>query len=158
MLHLPAYENLVVVGSSFANTIAEQLLHTYGLAEEFGFDFAFSTGGGIPEKCLMFKEAPYRSPYGEQVAKSRLDPTEYHGGFTDYGVISGIPNPWNPQARILVLAGIRALGTWGAAWHLNRHTAELSSVLCKERFAVLVKAHSESNRKTWLETEVVGVL
>ena len=43
--------------------------------------------------------------------------------FEDYAVVTKVTNPWNASTKVIQIAGIRGIGTWGAAecikkeWH-----------------------------------------
>lgn len=53
---------------------------------------------------------------GLPVAEQRLN---------DVGVLAKFANPWNPANMIIIAAGIRGIGTWGATDHLRRNAADL---------------------------------
>ncbi len=43
----------------------------------------------------------------------------------DYAAIIKTSNPWEPDKRILILAGIRGVGTWGASEFIKKHWEKL---------------------------------
>ena len=49
--------------------------------------------------------------------------------FEDLAIITKIANPWNPEMRLIWVAGIRGIGTWGAAEFLKKRWQELYDLL-----------------------------
>lgn len=151
----PREENLILIGSPFVNRLTARLLQDEGLSSKLSFRFVYAQGEyGRPAKRLVSEEEVIASPYGEQIARHQRDPGNYSGGFDDYGVVCRVRSPWNPDKRILVVAGIRALGTWGAAWFLNREAAELLRRAGDADFKAVVRVHLEQQGKVWLRTEL----
>jgi hypothetical protein len=71
----------------------------------------------------------------------------------DMAMIVKCPNPWAPQRKLLIVAGIRGIGTWGAAEFLKKGWKELYDKKDKSRsrgtsaggdFAAIVSVHYEN--------------
>jgi hypothetical protein len=63
--------------------------------------------------------------------------------FDDYAVITKKTNPWNDRNKIVVVAGIRGVGTWGAAECLKKEWSQIYGSLGKSEkdsdFSALIK-------------------
>ncbi len=76
-----------------------------------------------------------KKPYGIISEKTRKQYTDESCGF-----IARIPNPYNPENKILVLAGIRYLGTKAAVLALTRHHKLITQRFSDQKtFAVAVQ-------------------
>jgi hypothetical protein len=90
------------------------------------------------------------SPTYEQIklhsAKSVLPLSQGH--FDDYAYITKITNPWNASAKIFIIAGIRGIGTWGAAECLKKNWKQIHDRLDKDKkkhnFSALIKVTYEN--------------
>ena len=63
------------------------------------------------------------------------------GPFDDVAMVIKVPNPHNPRATIFIVAGVRGIGTWGAAYHLRENAKAISKRTKGRRFAMLIKVH-----------------
>lgn len=108
--------NLVIICSPKSNSFAGEFqtqLKQKGL-QFFSFEpisddiWRISDGHGEVKSKSYEQEAEYIKSGVER----HLLPTM---SFEDYAVITKVANPWNSENKILLLAGIRGIGTWGAA-------------------------------------------
>lgn len=111
--------NLIVICSPKSNDLTVELqkiwlekgLHKKGLyifsREANGRWVISDYDGGYPSGSYD-QEAEYLK---DGVDRRDL-PTK---SFDDYAVITKISNPWNPKNKLILIAGIRGIGTWAAA-------------------------------------------
>jgi hypothetical protein len=73
--------------------------------------------------------------------------TEGTGPFDDVAIVLKMRNPWNPDKQLLIVAGVRGIGTWGAGEFLKKgymqlytklHVSRFSSALSSAQFAAIV--------------------
>jgi hypothetical protein len=119
-------QNLVLICSPKANPVTTMALDILN-ANVPGFSIKFCKLDDKDEKwCINFEGALLKSPSYDQVdqlVKINMRPEE--GMQSDYGVLARVPNPWNINRKMLIVAGIRGIGTWGAARYLREHPDEI---------------------------------
>jgi len=96
------------------------------------------------------------SPLFDQEREYKTDPTGYDAGFMDYGLLAKITNPWNPDAKVLIISGVRALGTLGASQFLDDNVDWLEEKVANSDFAVVVKVTREHPGKDNVFAEALG--
>ncbi|MGI8809507.1 MAG: hypothetical protein ACR2KK_17040, partial [Acidimicrobiales bacterium] len=64
----------------------------------------------------------------------------------DYALIARIPNPWFPTTSIVVLAGTRGVGTWGAGEFLRTSSSDLFAHTEGRDFAAVVEVRYEKGQ------------
>ena len=110
-----------------------------------GFPELDSEAEGAPKEAgiLIGDGPPIRSPsYAqERAVKDGLDLLE-RAVLEDYALLARVTNPWDPDAKILVVAGIRAFGTLGAAELLRTRWEELYESTGDADFACLVSVQA----------------
>jgi len=96
-------------------------------------------------------ECKARGVTADQLAHEQLD---------DFAVITKVRNPWNEDNIVILVAGIRGIGTWGAAelikkkWRLIYD--QLQADAKEEEFSALIRiTYQEYDIKAW---QVVRVL
>jgi hypothetical protein len=57
----------------------------------------------------------------------------------DIAMVIRTDNPYNPKTKVLIIAGIRGIGTWGAAKYLRQNAKELNKITKGKDFACLLK-------------------
>ncbi len=67
---------------------------------------------------LRFNGGIYESPSYDQ-------PISEDAEIEDYAILAKAINPWSPHHRLLIVAGLRGVGTWGAAETLKKWWQEL---------------------------------
>lgn len=135
--------NLVVICSPKSNLLASELqqeLKRFSNAFTFEFDADrvwIRDGDG----------APYRSKSYEQVDKYIAEgvpkPDLPSKTYEDYAIVTKVTNPWNEKTKVVWLAGIRGIGTWGAAECVKKKWEEIYKKLPAENkycdFSALIK-------------------
>lgn len=83
-------------------------------------------------QCVIHAGAnTYQSETYEVVERCHKEGSEpEEATMRDYGLLVKAPNPWEPERMVLVLAGIRGIGTWGIAECLKK---DWQKVLRKKR-------------------------
>jgi len=61
------------------------------------------------------------------------------GPLTDYAIIGRIDSPWNLDKSVILLCGIRGIGTWGAARFLRDNQKDISRRSKNGNFICVVK-------------------
>ena len=75
---------------------------------------------------IKYNGADYISPsYSEADSLQADGKSEAQGPLTDFGLLGRFQSPWNPRAKILLISGIRGIGTWGAARYLRDYAPML---------------------------------
>jgi len=118
--------------------------------------------------CISHPTDPERPPYE---SPSWRQEREYLAGgvdrrdlpskaFTDYAVITKAANPWNPKNKVFWIAGIRGIGTWGAAECVKKQWLAIYNELPKGGkdvdFSALIKVHYDNSDIA--NTEIVKVI
>lgn len=151
--HDPA-KNVVLICSPRSNPVTEEYLEK--IEEKTGFDWAFrenaahqleiATGDlGTWSSATFRQEANIRSS-GGRVEEGPLD---------DIAMIVKASNPYNPSAKVIIVAGIRGIGTWGAARFLREQAGDIARRFGNGNFAMLVKVRFRNWRIE--STEDAGV-
>lgn len=52
--------------------------------------------------------------------------------YEDYAVVTKVTNPWNDKSKVVWVAGIRGIGTWGAAECIKKEWRQIYSKLLPE--------------------------
>ncbi len=100
-------ENVIILCSPLTNTVAHQALTE--LRREFGLDWDITKVGA--RRQIMFDNHPWVEP-----RSSEGGPEDQR---VDYALLVKCSLPmWSTDSKIILLAGLRAFGTWGAAWYL----------------------------------------
>ena len=94
--------------------------------------------GRSEEATIVFGDGiPRRSPsYGQERELSDDDSTI---ALEDLALLARIDNPFDPGAKVLIVAGVRAFGTLGAAEYLRLHSDTLFEETGDKDFAALIK-------------------
>jgi len=145
-------KNLVIICSPKSNDLTSELqttLSKQGLIKKQLFMFEKAVDG----KWLIFDgDGTYPSKSYEQEAaylKAGLDrrdlPTK---SFEDYAVITKVSNPWNEKNKIILLAGIRGIGTWAAAECIKKEWRQIYEQLPQNHkdtdFSALLKINYDN--------------
>ncbi|OGO14912.1 MAG: hypothetical protein A2Z14_16840 [Chloroflexi bacterium RBG_16_48_8] len=51
----------------------------------------------------------------QQKQEGTMLPPLHERSLVDYAAVTKVRNPWRPEKHVLIVAGVRAIGTWGAA-------------------------------------------
>lgn len=116
--HTDKKKNLLIICSPKSNDFSKEFQET--LMESVVSFFWFERSQTDP------KEWQIKDGDAELKSKSYLQEKRYLDNkcdrrdlagnfFEDYAVITKASNPWNDKNKVLLLAGIRGIGTWGAA-------------------------------------------
>jgi hypothetical protein len=150
-------DNLVIIGSKRRNPVMTEVLDNEVVRQILEADFVDVTSiNGRERWGLRVRDQTYVSPLFDQEREFKKDPTGYDGGFTDFGLLAKITNPWNPQAKILLVAGVRALGTAGTGQFLEENGGWLEERVSDNNFAVVVKVILDYPGKERYFAEAVG--
>jgi hypothetical protein len=112
-------DNVVTIGSTRTNPFTQRALARLGHPFEFEQD-------NHGEWWICRGAIRLRSEVLQQQRKAEEDnipPDEL--ALDDVAVIAKLRNPWRPANILLVVAGVRGIGTWGAAYYLRQKSAEL---------------------------------
>ena len=108
-------KNLVVICSPKSNSFAQELqdmLKSQGLpifefAQKDGPEWVIDIGEGKLESKSFRQESQYIK---QGVTRGQLAEKI----FEDLAVVTKVQNPWNPNNKVVWLAGLRGIGTWAA--------------------------------------------
>ena len=155
-------QNLVIICSPKSNALAGDLQQE--LKKIYPRTFVFeSTGnqcfvtdgtGIIPSPSYQQMESYKKNGVPDEELPSQK--------YEDYAVITKVTNPWNPAAKVLWLAGIRGIGTWGAAECIKKEWQKIYDQLPDENktcnFSALLKVNYDNCDISAIEVRRVEVL
>lgn len=154
--------NLVVICSPRSNTFAGQLqdkltaLYPNAFSFVLGPEVRIRDGDGAEIHSRSYQQI--RDHIAAGVAKSDLSAKAYE----DYAIVAKVTNPWNPQAKIVWLAGIRGIGTWGAAECIKKKWQEIYEMLPdgqkQHDFSALVRVRYDNSDILPVEVRRVELL
>ena len=133
------HQDLVLIGSPKSNPITKAALEA--LKQEGTLRCEFRESPNNPGRWeILFDDAHLESQGYDQLDRLLEEGKDAHDGpLEDYGLLAKVRNPWNRAATMLVVAGIRALGTWGAARHLAERATEVHEEVKDRNFLWIVK-------------------
>jgi hypothetical protein len=148
-------EQLVLICSPRANSYSRRAVE-YLQTKYPSVGMGFERVSDEPERWqIRFKGAVYLSPtYAEIDLLREQGKSPANGPLTDYALLGRFPNPWNPSVKTILIAGIRGIGTWGAARHLRERAHELAKEFDGRDFVVIVKVGYRDYKIT--DTEIVN--
>ncbi len=132
--------NVILICSPKANDVTREVLETHPEMNA-NIQASFRQTKGYPERWMIcFDGACYESPSYQQT-KDLLDKNENpeNGTLDDYALLARIQNPWNNRKKLLIVSGIRGIGTWGAARCLRERANELLRKSRGRDFACIAK-------------------
>lgn len=150
----PDDRNLVLICAPWSNPrtgrVLEQLWNSCGLNAKFHADpsspaGSSDTGAAPGAKCkpkhfIAFYGDDYHSNTYEVEERARgEDKQPWKSDMKDYGLIVKAPNPYNDKAKVFIIAGIRGIGTWGAAHYLCHCLREIYDRFKDRDFAAVVE-------------------
>jgi hypothetical protein len=112
---------------------------------KLGFIELASEVDGEPSEAgiVIGAEGPLRSPsYAQERAVKDRHGNSGRAVLEDLALLARVSNPWDPQAKIFIVAGIRAFGTLGAAEFLRTRWDELYEATRERDFACLVSVRA----------------
>lgn len=122
------------------------------------FDADFTKINNDPEQWeINFWGAHFPSKsYAQEKALIKSGKIFGQGRLEDYALIIRAENPWNPETRLIIIAGIRGIGTWGAARYLRSQIRELLKRRHGKDFAAVI--HVEYNNYKIPRRELINAL
>jgi hypothetical protein len=146
--------NLVIICSPKSNEVAAEF-QTILKRERYEAFFFEQNRGGSGNWYISTPDLGIsgQSPSWDQEKKyreetdGRLDLSTKK--FDDLAVITKIQNPWNNKTKIIMVAGIRGIGTWGAAECVKKHWREIYDRLPRDQkdcdFSALLSIQYENS-------------
>lgn len=132
------------------NPVTEIVLADPAIQRRFklGFQELPVESGRASEWGIVFgDQPPRRSPSYEKLrnleAAVAQGEDQLEVDLEDYALLARFPNPWDPEAKVLVVAGVRAMGTWGAASYLTSNWHEIAAEVEGLDFACLLSVHAK---------------
>lgn len=149
-------ENLVLICSPKANPYTRSVLKLLPMRFEgirLSFEAVSLQSGERWKVC--YNGADYVSPsYSEAEQLAAQGGSDVQGPLSDFAVLGRFQNPWQECSKIVLIAGIRGIGTWGAARYLRDHTKSLSKRFGGKDFVCIIR--SEYSNFRIVHTEFVG--
>lgn len=126
--------NLVIICSPKSNDLTAQFQQR--LEDQRLQVFLFRKGDDQPWH-ICDRDGTFHSKSWEQEAayvKAGVDRRDLPGKtFEDYALITKVANPWNERNKVVLLAGIRGIGTWGAAECIKKEWQQIYDQLPRDR-------------------------
>jgi hypothetical protein len=164
--------NIVVICSPKANTLSKEIqeklrdnkVHFYYFTKVIIEDveqWVISDGNGFFPSPTYKTNQKYRQEsdsVSEEIEIKDIDTPLHAQSLEDLAVITKIRNPWNPSYQILLVAGLRGIGSWGAAetlkkWYDVIYRAKKRSLVKYRKsgsFSALIKIY-------YRNSDIVGV-
>ncbi|HEY0379837.1 MAG TPA: hypothetical protein VGC87_23170 [Pyrinomonadaceae bacterium] len=118
-------KNLVIVTGPKSNSFASEVLSTIKQQAPSLLDFERISDN--PEKWQILSDV-YKCPspsYDQEVSALEAGREIATQKLEDVAMIIKVSNPWNGANKVFIVAGVRGIGTWGAAEYLRKHADEL---------------------------------
>jgi hypothetical protein len=154
-------KNLVIICSPKSNSFSQEFQEKLQMTgarffrferSEFSDEWQITEGDGV-----YFSESYSQERQYLQDGCARHDLASK--SFNDYAVITKRVNPWNDKNKVVVVAGIRGLGTWGAAECLKKEWSQIYESLSKDEkdadFSALVKIRYDNCDITGIDVRTV---
>lgn len=137
-----ADHNIVSICMSRANTITGCALDELRRRKLLDCEFLErKTPEGNAAWALRWDDVVLQSPTFEQEAELLKKKVQFREGMLqDYALIVKAPNPWSREGgKILIVAGVRGIGTWGAGWFIRERARFIYDRFGHGNFAQVVK-------------------
>lgn len=119
-------KNIVSIGGSNRNQYTAAVLRAPVNGDTLAFVASTAVAGQV--ELHRGSTTVYNSPsYGEPPSDQARTASK------DVAFILRRPNPKNETAAVLLLAGIRGIGTWGASDHLRKHSKALAQRVARDQ-------------------------
>lgn len=130
-------KNLVLICSPRSNTITREFLAK--INENTGLEWEFEQEGD-EYPFIRTKDGKWQSAsFAQERSLREAGKGAAEGPLDDLAVIIRAPNPYNPAAKVLIISGLRAIGTWGAGKYLRQNAAAICKRTQGGDFACLVR-------------------
>lgn len=117
--------NIITIGGSQTNAFTEEILQLPLADGQLAF---VPSDTQSPQLVLKRGDSiTYTSPSYLNIGTDNAGAKS-----SDIGFILRRPNPKNPSCSVVVLAGIRGVGTWGASDHLRKNAKKLFARVKKD--------------------------
>ncbi|MCK4827106.1 hypothetical protein KA005_65845 [bacterium] len=112
--------NIVTLGGPKVNSFTNEILNELAARKIKIFRFEKENGYDDRYKICCNDAINYCSKSFEQEFNSSAKENLMEGELNDVAFIAKITNPWNSSNKILIINGVRGIGTWGAAEYLRK--------------------------------------
>ena len=155
--------NLILVGSPRSNPLTGQLLGASEIAHHLGCEFEVEEDVDTDKSARHNATPRYRIRMGDRVYRSQIyadeerfahDPTGFVGRFSDYGLLAKFSRQDGVPGKVIVAAGIGALGTWGVGVFLQHNLLQLAGLVSEDDFSALVYSEREYGKGSQPEPEI----
>lgn len=159
--------NLVIICSPRSNDFAVEFQKVMKAQELRAFFFTETPEG---RTCISDPRDADRPPYSspswgqeEEYLRSGVSrPDLPSKSFRDYAIITKVSSPWNEKTKVVWVAGIRGIGTWGAAECVKKRWQQIYSRLPDDAkdsdFSALIKVQYNNCDITSTEVQDLVVL
>ncbi len=158
-------QNLVIICSPKSNSFTEEFQQTLkNSGKSFFYFFEDDPNKAGTVRILSpFGEVYISRSYkqeddclGRGVSKDQLA----YEQLEDYAIITKVQNPWNEENIAILIAGIRGIGTWGAAEFIKKRWRfiydQLPADAKNEEFSALLRiTYQEYDIKDWMVVRVL---
>lgn len=123
--------NLVLIGGPFHNCVTRHFLEWMGPSWPFHFE----------EDATLV----YTDPEGK-LPSQRFSPVAMEGKFygEDYALIMNVKNPYDPEKRLIFIAGCRSIGCYGGAIFLSQQLKEIHKKVQWDEYALVVSCSGDA--------------
>ena len=126
--------NLVVIGGPFHNSVTRDL---FSRIDNLPFHFE-------EDASLVYT---YEDGRTDKYTPNLYDPNKNKDGSSffdnDYALILNIKNPYDIGKRIILIAGCRSVGCYGAAVYLTEHLDDIKNKIKSDEYALVITCNGE---------------
>lgn len=130
-------QNLVLLCRPDRNGETHKVLEK--LKDNNRLDYPFQKTSIQGQFKLRLDNSPFISPSYKEAKNISGNAYEECKEIHDRALIARFVSPWQSTKKVLLLAGIRAFGTWGAAQALRTKPQELYKLIRKKDIAIVMK-------------------
>jgi hypothetical protein len=135
-VHDPA-KNVVLICSPRSNSVTRKYLDLIKENASLDWDFEVDADGHMSISAGGGRWVS--ASYSQEETLRRDDLSIEESTIDDIAAVIRTDNPFNPATKVLIVAGIRGVGTWGAAKYLRQHAKDLVRRTGGKDFACLLK-------------------
>ena len=138
-------KNIVVFCSGKSNPVTLEVMQE--LTRLALLDWAFVEDAASGQWKLRWRDGSWESPsYGQEALLLTTGRPRGEGPIDDHAILARLPNPWNPAAKVYLVAGIRGEGTRGAGEYFRDNLRQIKSATRGKDFVWLLHVTCENYR------------
>lgn len=123
--------NLILIGGPFHNCVTRNFLERMGTSWPFRFE---------DDATLVYTDPEGKLPT-QRFTPLAVD-EKYYG--EDFALIMNVKNPYDPEKRVIFIAGCRSIGCYGGAIFLSQQLKEIRKKVHWDEYALVVSCSGDA--------------